>query len=232
MVPSPNPSLVEAWESEYRAGRYLGDPPLPFVDDIWSAATTYGLGSATGLYVGCGNGRNFLPLVARGLDLVGLDVSATALAQLAERAPQLTSRLVCGDVSALAPDAQYRIVIAIQVLQHGNERTTHQEVRRVLERVTPGGLFCLRVNAVGTEPEHDHTVVDQGADGRFTLRYRAGPKRNLEIHFFTSEELRELIEDRFIPVLPLRSVVTQRPAPGRGHWDQWEGIWRRPTIGR
>ena len=35
-----------------------------------------------GLYVGCGNGRNFLPLVDSGLELHGLDVSGESLRQL------------------------------------------------------------------------------------------------------------------------------------------------------
>ena len=35
-----------------------------------------------GLYVGCGNGRNLLPLLDAGLDLTGLDISRQAIAQL------------------------------------------------------------------------------------------------------------------------------------------------------
>src|SRR5207248_3084522 len=68
-----------------------------------------------GLYIGCGNGRNYLPLVDGGLDLVGLDVSAAALAKLAERAPGRSERLIHGDLRALPPSASYRLVIGIQV---------------------------------------------------------------------------------------------------------------------
>lgn len=226
-VPLPDPTVTNAWEIEYRNRRYLDDPPLPFVETILATAVARGLGSAHGLYIGCGNGRNYLPLVAGGLDLVGLDVSPTALAQLAERAPEHASRLVCGDLSVLPRGVQYSVVIAIQSLQHGKEAATHTEVKRALGRVEPGGLFCIRVNAAGTEPEYPHTVVEKGSDGRFTVRYLDGPKRGLDIHFFSATELRGLVEVGFIPVLPLRSVVTQRISPKRGHWDQWEGIWQR-----
>ena len=37
--------------------------------------------------LGSCNGRNYLPLVAGRLDLTGLDISAAAIAQLADRAP-------------------------------------------------------------------------------------------------------------------------------------------------
>ena len=43
--------------------------------------------AGTGLYIGCGNGRNYLPLVDAGLNLLGLDVSAEAIKRLSERRP-------------------------------------------------------------------------------------------------------------------------------------------------
>jgi len=61
-----------AWDAEYAAGRYAGDPPVAFVRDIVDAARERGL--RRGLYVGCGNGRNLLPLLDAGLDLTGLDI--------------------------------------------------------------------------------------------------------------------------------------------------------------
>jgi Methyltransferase domain len=220
-------SITSSWEAEYRNGRYLDEPPVPFVADILAAAKSQGLGSATGLYVGCGNGRNYLPLVAGGLDLTGLDISPTALSQLTEGGPQRAAHLVCGDPSSLAADLHYPIVIAIQVLQHGNEETTHREVLRARERVAAGGLLCIRVNAVGTEPEYEHDVIERGQDGRFTVRYTSGPKQGLDIHFFSAKELRGLVEEGFSPVLPLRSSVAQRVPPKKGQWVQWEGIWKR-----
>jgi SAM-dependent methyltransferase len=222
-----DPVLVDAWEREYQNGRYLHEPPVSFINDIVAAARVHRLGSAPGLYVGCGNGRNYLPLVAQGLDLLGLDLSPTALAQLRERAPSRSSRLLCGDLTTLAPGDRYAIVIAIQSLQHGNEATAHRRLTSVLERVAPGGLFCLRVNAVGTEVEYAHEVIERGGDGRFTVRYEEGPKRDLEVHFFTGAELREAIEQEFVPVLSLRTATMRRSPPRAGKWVQWEGIWRR-----
>jgi hypothetical protein len=113
MTGEPDPAA--AWDAEYQAGRYRDDPPVPFIRDILTAAGRAGLNS--GLYIGCGNGRNYLPLVAGGLDLTGLDISATAISQLADRAPGRRDRLVRGDLAALPADARYPVVIGIQVFQ-------------------------------------------------------------------------------------------------------------------
>jgi SAM-dependent methyltransferase len=144
---------AQAWDAEYASARYHEEPPLTFVADILAAAHEHDLRDADGLYIGCGNGRNYLPLVAGGLDLIGLDVSATALAQLCGRAPDRRGRLVCGDLSALPAGKMFPVVIGIQVFQHGGRADAHEHVRAAQALIRPGGILCLRVNAVGTDLE-------------------------------------------------------------------------------
>lgn len=218
-----------AWNAEYTRGRYRDDPPVRFVREILAAARARGLRS--GLEFGCGNGRNYLPLVRGGLDLLGVDLSPVAIEQLSARAPARAARLVCGDLSALPSRTRFEVVVAIQVLQHGTRASTHRAVRALQRRVAPGGLFCLRVNAVGTELEHAHRSLERASDGGYTVRYRAGPKAGLAVHFFARAELRALFADGFRTERPLRRVEHVRPPPGRGRWMQWEAIWRRnPTA--
>jgi SAM-dependent methyltransferase len=221
-----NSSVVtsESWDAEYRAGRYLTEEPVAFVADIIAWSRCVRLPEGPGLYIGCGNGRNYLPLVAAGLDLVGLDVSGVALEQLAERAPG--SELVHGTLDALPQEAVFSIVIGIQVFQHGRERDAHEHVAAALRRVLPGGLFCVRVNAVGTDLAHEHRILERNADGGFTAEYLSGPKRGLAIHFFAEAELSRLVAG-CEPLLPLRVHATERQQPQSGRWLQWEGIWRR-----
>ena len=84
------------WDTEYRSGRYADDAPLPFVGDILTALDDApALREGIGLYIGCGNGRNYLPLVDAGLRILGLDLSLEALRQLAARRAALP--LICGD---------------------------------------------------------------------------------------------------------------------------------------
>ena len=216
----------DSWDAEYRAGRYLGEEPVPFVEDILACSRRAELPPGRGLYIGCGNGRNYLPLVAGGLDLVGLDVSRVALEQLAARAPERAGDLVLGDVDSLPADAAFSIVIGIQVFQHGREHEAHAHLAAAVGRLFPGGLFCLRVNAVGTDFVHEHRVREHNGDGGVTVEYLSGPKTGLAIHFFAEAELTRLLSP-LEPLLPLRVHATQRRQPGQGRWLQWEGIWRR-----
>lgn len=216
-----------AWDAQYAAGRYAGDRPVGFTRDILAAARHAGL--TRGLYIGCGNGRNYLPLVGGGLDLTGLDISAAAIAQLTAHAPHRRDRLRHGDLSALPAAASYPLVIGIQVFQHGDRAVTHAHIRAAQQRLTPGGLFCLRVNATATRVWPSHEVTEHDPDGGFTVRYLAGPKQGLLIHFFTSTELTVLFASDYTAVLPLRLQVTRRDPPQPGQWSQWEAIWRKAT---
>jgi SAM-dependent methyltransferase len=214
-----------AWNAEYAAGRYADEPPVAFTRDILAAARRDAL--TRGLYIGCGNGRNYLPLVAGGLDLTGLDISAAAIAQLTGRAPDRRDRLILGDLSALPPAATYPLIIGIQVFQHGDRAATHAHIRAAQQRLTPRGLFCLRVNATGTDVWPDHEVTERHPGGEFTVRYLRGPKQGLLVHFFASAELEALFADGFTPVLATRLQQTQREPPQSGQWSQWEAIWRK-----
>jgi len=225
-----DPAVRTAWDAEYRAGRYLDEPPVPFVHEILATARARGI--RNGLYIGCGNGRNFVPLTLGGLELEGVDLSPTAIAQLAARLPESAGRLVVGNLAALPSSRDYPLVIGLQVFQHGDLATCRAHLAAAQQRVRPGGLFALRVNAVATEVEFPHDVVEGDRERGFTVRYRSGPKQGLLVHFFGGPELAEPFAREFVPVAPLRVVTQTRTAPSTGTWSQWEGIWERRSAGR
>lgn len=134
---------------------------------------------------------------------------------------------MCGDVGALPADARYALVVAIQVLQHGDRAAAHAHVREAQRLLAPGGLFCLRVNAVGTDVAFAHEVVERAPGDGFTVRYLAGPKRGLDIRFFAEAELDALFQG-YRRLLPPRLAVATRKPPQRGRWCQWEAIWQKP----
>ncbi|HUN32725.1 MAG TPA: class I SAM-dependent methyltransferase [Trebonia sp.] len=219
---------ARSWDAEYASGRYAGDPPVGFVDDIITAAGEAGI--SRGLYIGCGNGRNYIPLSQAGLDLTGLDISATAISQLAARLSGLHGRLVTGDLSALPAGQRFPLTVAIQVLQHGTRGETHGLLAESLERVAPGGLFAVRVNAAGTDVHHAHEVTERDADGSYSVRYQEGPKAGLTVHFWAARELDAAVTaEGFSPLLPLRPQATWRARREQGLWLQWEGIYQRPA---
>ena len=62
------------------------------------------------------------------------------------------------------------------------------------------------------------------------IRYDAGPKEGLPIHFYTRDELLELTGNDFDVVEEPRENVTVRTPPETGQWVQWEGTWRRRNL--
>jgi hypothetical protein len=71
--------VAARWDAEYLAGRYAAEPPLPFVASVLAVLDEFpAVGAGVGLYVGCGNGRNLLPLVDAGLDLFFLRVNSAS----------------------------------------------------------------------------------------------------------------------------------------------------------
>ena len=117
-------SIERAWGKQYLLGRYEGEWPLKFAVRIEKALRGETcLSGGRGLYVGCGNGRNYVMLARSGLDIVGLDVSAVGLAKIAEAEPGLASRLVRVDFLEYG-GGKFSYVVAIQSFQHGNDRRT------------------------------------------------------------------------------------------------------------
>ncbi len=214
------------WDAEYRGGRYTGEPPVALVDRILAVLEGSPLRSSAGLYVGCGNGRNLLPLADAGLRLYGLDLSAESLRQLAARNSAISKRLICADFRTWDSQRRFGYVIAIQVFQHGVAADVAGYFAKVAAMLAPGGLFFLRVNSASTQIYHPHTVIEQNDLGGMTVRYDAGPKRGLPVHFYTRDELLDLTRDAFDVVDEPREEVTRRTPPETGSWVQWEGIWR------
>jgi hypothetical protein len=92
-----------------------------------------------------------------------------------------------GTVQDLAPGISFPLVIGIQVFQHGTAAAVAAHVRAAGARVSPGGIFAIRVNAAGTDVHPAHRVIEE-KDGAFTVEYLDGPKRGLDIHFFSGPE--------------------------------------------
>ena len=215
------------WDEEYRRGRYAAEPPLPFVHTILDVLADRGARPAPGLYVGCGNGRNWVPLVDAGLALWGLDVSGEALRQLAARRPDCAGRLLLGDFLQFQPPTPFAYLVAIQVFQHGTQADAVAYFDRAAALLAPGGLLFVRVNSARTQVFHRHAILENNAHGGFTVRYLDGPKQGMPIHFYAAAELEALTGAAFHGVRAPREEIIQRAAPQHGFWAQWEAVYER-----
>jgi hypothetical protein len=185
------------------------------------------IGKGKGLYIGCGNGRNFIPLCDEGLDLWGLDVSSEALEQLRSNRPDIAHRLIHSDLDDFESNSLFDYVIAIQVFQHGSEETVRSMFARAGGLLRGGGLLFVRVNSASTEVYHPHEVIERTDSGGFTARYTGGPKTGLSIHFLSRIGLESIVGKRFAAIEPVAEQIMPREAPKHGSWAQWEGVWAK-----
>lgn len=221
-------SIRARWDEEYRGGRYEDEAPLPFVREILGTLQSHrDAWNGAGLYVGCGNGRNYLPLVDAGARLHGLDISEEAIRRLRMRRPGQSLPLAVGDFRSYEANTAFDHLIAIQVFQHGDEADVARYFINAAAALRTGGLFFLRVNSATTEVYHRHTVLEVNRFGGFTIRYEEGPKQGLPVHFYSREELLAKTDADFQLVRDLQEDVIHRTPPKTGCWAQWEGIWKR-----
>lgn len=218
-----------SWDAEYRRGRYAGEPPIAWVETILTMLKAEpGRWRGGGLYIGCGNGRNYLPLVDAGATLDGIDLSREAITQLAQRRPDVARRLSVGDFRGpQLTRRRFDYLIAIQVFQHGDGNALSAAFAQAATLLQPGGLLFVRINSAATQIYHRHTVVERDRFGGFTIRYDDGPKMGLLIHFASREDLLARAGAAFEVVGEPLEVVMQREAPKTGTWAQWQAVWRR-----
>ncbi len=121
----------------------LGDR-LPFYRDIitrrYARLVRETCGSGRVLELGCGDGR-LLAQLQGSYELTGIDISEDAIARARRRLPD--ARLLVGDVATCETEAQYDLVLALNVLEHLPDPPA--VMARVGEMLGQGGSFIFAV---------------------------------------------------------------------------------------
>lgn len=222
--------IQHAWDDAYAEGKYVFDPPVPFAKEISSFVGEHLPADARGLYVGCGNGRNFIPIAKSGLHLDGIDMSREGIEQLQQALPNHDGKLEVGDFHTLSGAWDY--LISLQVFQHGDQASSYDHFAQSARLLKPGGYLFLRVNAASTQLDLAHELVEGSEGASRTVRYTEGHKAeaHIPIHYFEREELEALAgQNGFVISRPLSEHRTDRKLPRHGFWSQWETIWQKTT---
>jgi SAM-dependent methyltransferase len=140
-------------------------------------AVDAGLAGSRLLDVACGTGNTMLPMLERGYDVTGLDVSEAMLAE-AERKTGGAARLVAGDMRDLPPLGEFDLIWclgdAINYLDSEAELTAALAGMR--RNLTRDGVVVFDVNTLATfrslysstlgVPAHDRIVLLEGHGSR------------------------------------------------------------------
>ncbi len=132
---------------------WLGGVLLPQLD-------RRGLGPGRVLDVGCGTGKAFAPLLARGWEVYGCDVSDRMLAKAAAKHPNVSLR--CADATALpAFGFDFDLVLALgdvinYLVEDGDLEQCFSGVGRIL---ASAGFFLFDSNTIGLMREMFKTPV-------------------------------------------------------------------------
>lgn len=103
------------------------------------------LSGKTVVDLGCGSGKNLIPLIQRGAQVIGIDLSPElielARARLAEAALRRADLCVASAYETNLPEGVADVVLCAAILHHLELGRAKQEILRILR---PGGLLVIK----------------------------------------------------------------------------------------
>jgi 2-polyprenyl-3-methyl-5-hydroxy-6-metoxy-1,4-benzoquinol methylase len=165
------------------------------------------------LDLGCGIGRHAQHLAAEGFSCVGIDASEAGLAYARQRAAEAGLSIdYRGGPFYSVPfgAASFEVVIAWNVIYHGDGELAQQAIDEIRRLLAPGGIYVgsmLSKRNVrygqGREVRPDTFVVDEATGDERHPHFYCDGARLIELH-------------RGFEVLELRD---REQAPGAWHWE-------------
>lgn len=130
------------YDKLYRKESNALGPPTPTLLD---AMTSLLSPPARVLDIGCGQGRDALPLARLGHEVVGVDLSPSGIADLrsAAEAEGLAVTGHVADITSFVPEGTYDALLFDRTLHMLEEAPRHAVLARLLGHLRPGGVLLL-----------------------------------------------------------------------------------------
>ena len=187
----------------------------PWLAALEALAMQHGLAGRRILDVACGTGKSFLPLLERGYDVTGCDISPAMLAEARAKAPDVV--LVEADMRELPRLGEFDLVTCLDDAL--NYLLGDDDLRRALSGMArllaPGGLVVFDVNTTRAyRLLYAQTVVRESDDAFLCWRGRGAEEAGFPRRASATIEI--FARERSASWRRARSEHRQR------HWDRVE----------
>ncbi|WP_370961470.1 class I SAM-dependent methyltransferase [Amycolatopsis sp. cg9] len=169
---------VRFWDDHYREPRTTGVNPV-------LAEIAADLPAGRALDLGCGAGGDALWLAARGWRVTAVDISANAVARLAEHARDLPVSAVRADLGAEFPEGEFDLVSA-QYFHTPFELPRARVLRTAAHALRPGGRLVVvdhgsvapwSWNTEGDFPTPEEVFAELALDAGWRAERADAPRR-------------------------------------------------------
>lgn len=188
---------LPAWEKQYRTrGR------------LWTGYYSTGWiekrlqRNSRVLDVGCGNGKTMIPLAKKKYDVIGLDISGTALKTLEEilKRSGIYANLVLGDMVAFPfHDGCFDTVLCNYVLTHLLDEDRIKGVNEIWRVLKNNGFLFIEVFSTDDFRYGKGKKIGENSFLR---------KDGIIYHYFTYDEIKNLL--KYFQILKLKKFVKGR----------------------
>jgi SAM-dependent methyltransferase len=154
------------------------------------------------LDLGCGSGRHFIHLAREGFEVVGVDLSPTALRLTKGWAVRegCEDSVILADMRSPLPfrTSSFDGVFSTQVIHHAYLLEIERTIQEIFRVLGCGGMAFVTVSACRDETEHIEIEPN-------TFIPLKGPERGVPHHIFTEENLRKSFQAFHILEVSLRA---------------------------
>jgi len=203
------------WEEYYSVLRQLPDwlkKPVPFIVDSLPLFREYEAQAL--LDLGCGVGRNSIYLGKEGFDVIGVDISRSALKKTklwskVEGIPNVTVLRASMTHLPFVKQA-FHAVISVSVIHHALKKDIEKAIEEIRTVLKDNGLFLANLLSI---KDCRYGSGEKLENGTFRVLENFEEKQFQEVHHFFSqrEVLTLLVRSKRISIEPIQSGKKERP---------------------